>query len=69
MVHGHEFSQDNSLCEKRCSFFKDDEYTFCYRQCMTDQTDKRRREKEKAEGKDSGPAKAELDKIMKYRQK
>ncbi len=69
MVNDHEFSQDKSLCEKRCSSFKDDKYAFCYRKCMTEQTVRRKREKEEAEEKDSGPAKAELDNIMKYRQK
>jgi hypothetical protein len=69
MVHGHEFAQDSSLCEKRCSFFKEDEYTFCYRQCMTQQTERRRREREKAGGKDWAPTKAELDKTLSYQQK
>ena len=47
MVHGHEFAEDNRVCENRCSVFKDDEYTFCYRQCMAGQTERRRRDKGK----------------------
>jgi hypothetical protein len=69
MVHGHEFSRDSGLCENRCSLFKGDEYTFCYRQCMTEQTERRRREKEKSEAEGSGQGKTELDKNLRYQSK